>query len=297
MRIFIRVVERGSMSAAARDLGIGQPAVSERIDKLEAHLGTRLLRRNTRNMSLTHSGNLFYERSKAAIQAAEHALSVNEENQGLQGKIRIAAPYSAGESLLMPALLQLQNEHPGLQIDVIFNDRVIDPVTEGVDLSLRLGEVSEGFFVARPLGSVRRVLLASPALLARMGYPDSPDALAGYPFAAVSGVFASHRIPLINADAQLINVPVDVKLQSTHWRSVLTWLLAGHAIGVLQFPVCKTEMEKGALIPLLSHYTVPPFTAWLLHPPAGMMSYETRICASLLEGYLKDSLLALMCQK
>jgi DNA-binding transcriptional LysR family regulator len=66
---------------------------------------------------------------------------------------------------------------------------------------------------------------------------------------AVSGVFASHRIPLINADAQLINVPVDVKLQSTHWRSVLTWLLAGHAIGVLQFPVCKNAMEKGALIP------------------------------------------------
>lgn len=95
MRIFIRVVERGSMSAAARDLGIGQPAVSERIEKLEAHLGTRLLRRNTRNMSLTQSGNVFYERSKTAVQAAEHALSVNEENQGLQGKIRIAAPYSA----------------------------------------------------------------------------------------------------------------------------------------------------------------------------------------------------------
>ncbi len=77
MRIFIRVVERGSMSAAARDLGIGQPAVSERIEKLEAHLGTRLLRRNTRNMSLTQSGNVFYERSKTAVQAAEHALSVN----------------------------------------------------------------------------------------------------------------------------------------------------------------------------------------------------------------------------
>ncbi len=282
------------MSAAARDLGIGQPAVSERIEKLEAHLGTRLLRRNTRSMSLTQSGNLFYERSKVAIQAAEHALSVNEENQGLQGKIRIAAPYSAGESLLMPALLQLQNEHPGLQVDVIFNDRVIDPVTEGVDLSLRLGEVSEGFFVARPLGSVRRVLLASPALLAKMGYPYSPDALTGYPFAAVSSVFASNRIPLITPETQLINVPVNVKFQSTHWRGVLSYLLAGHAIGVLQFPVCRNEIEKGALIPLLSNYQIPPFSAWLLHPPAGMMSYETRICTSLLEGYLREFLLELM---
>ena len=115
------------MSAAARDLGIGQPAVSERIEKLETHLGTRLLRRNTRNMSLTHSGNLFYERSKTALQAADHALSVNEEHQGLQGKIRIATPYSVGDSVLMPAILQLQKEHPDLQIDMIFNDRVIDP--------------------------------------------------------------------------------------------------------------------------------------------------------------------------
>lgn len=282
------------MSAAARDLGIGQPAVSERIEKLEAHLGTRLLRRNTRNMSLTHSGNLFYERSKTAIQAAEHALSVNEENQGLQGKIRIAAPYSAGESLLMPALLQLQNEHPGLQVDVIFNDRVIDPVSEGVDLSLRLGDVTEGFFVARPLGTVRRVLLASPALLAKMDYPRSPNELASYPFAVVSGVFAGNRIPLITTEKQLINVPVNVKFQSTHWRSVLTYLLAGHAIGVLQIPVCRKEIEKGMLIPLLSHYQIPPFSAYLLHPPASMMSYETRICASLLEGYLRDSLLELM---
>ncbi|HBQ3009424.1 LysR family transcriptional regulator [Klebsiella quasipneumoniae] len=272
MRIFIRLVERGSMSAAARDLGIGQPAVSERIEKLEAHLGTRLLRRNTRNMSLTHSGNVFYERSKTAVQAAEHALSVNEENQGLQGKIRIAAPYSAGESLLMPALLQLQNEHPELQVDVIFNDRIIDPVTEGVDLSLR-------------------VLVASPALLAKMGHPDTPEALTDYPFAAVSGVFASNRIQLIASEDQLINVPVNIQFQSTHWRSVLSWLLAGHAIGVLQSPVCRKEMEHGALIPLLSHYPIPPFSAWLLHPPAGMMSYETRICASLLEGYLRDLLL------
>ncbi|HAT7496169.1 TPA: LysR family transcriptional regulator [Raoultella ornithinolytica] len=290
MRIFVRVVERGSMSAAARDLGIGQPAVSERIEKLETHLGTRLLRRNTRNMSLTHSGNLFYERSKTALQAADHALSVNEEHQGLQGKIRIATPYSVGDSVLMPAILQLQKEHPDLQIDMIFNDRVIDPVTEGVDLSLRLGEVTEGFFVARPLGIVHRMLLASPALLAKMGSPQSPEELVRYPFAAVSGIFANNRIPLMTAEDQHINAPINVKFRSTHWRSVFTYLLAGHGIGVLQYPVCKNAIEQGRLIPLLSHYPLPPFSAWLLHPPASMMSNETRICVSLLEGYLRDSL-------
>ncbi len=151
--------------------------------------------------------------------------------------------------------------------------------------------MSPKVFVARPLGTVRRVLLASPALLAKVGHPDTPDALTDYPFAAVSGVFASNRIQLVASEDQLINVPVNIQFQSTHWRSVLSWLLAGHAIGVLQSPVCRKEMADGALIHLLSHYPIPPFSAWLLHPPAGMMSYETRICASLLEGYLRDLLL------
>ncbi len=105
MRIFIRVVERGSMSAAARDLGIGQPAVSERIERLEAHLNTRLLRRHTRRMSLTNSGALFYERSKSAVAAADHALAIADNGEAISGTLRIAAPYGAGEELLMPPCL------------------------------------------------------------------------------------------------------------------------------------------------------------------------------------------------
>ncbi len=87
MRIFIRVVERGSMSAAARDLGIGQLAVSERIERLEAHLNTRLLRRHTRRMSLTNSGTLFYERSKSAVAAADHALAIVDNGEAISGTL------------------------------------------------------------------------------------------------------------------------------------------------------------------------------------------------------------------
>lgn len=108
--------------------------------------------------------------------------------------------------------------------------------------------MSPKVFVARPLGTVRRVLLASPALLAKMGHPDTPDALTDYPFAAVSGVFASNRIQLVASEDQLINVPVNIQFQSTHWRSVLS-VISGHAIGVLQSPVCRKEMADGALIP------------------------------------------------
>lgn len=164
MRIYVRVVERGSMSAAARDLGIGQPAVSERIERLEAHLGMQLLRRNTRSISVTDVGALFYERSKLAIEAADDALAGAREDMPLRGTLRIAAPHGVGEVVLSPILLSLRDRHPQLKIDLVLNDRIVDPVTEGVDISLRLGDHGEGSYVARRLGHVRRTLVASPRL-------------------------------------------------------------------------------------------------------------------------------------
>ena len=105
MRVYVRVVERGSMSAAARDLGIGQPAVSERIERLEADFDTRLVRRNTRKISVTDVGAVFYERCKIAIEAADDALASVQEGMPLRGTLRIVAPYGLGEVMLPSILL------------------------------------------------------------------------------------------------------------------------------------------------------------------------------------------------
>lgn len=290
MRIFIRVVERGNMSAAARDLGIGQPAVSERIERLEAHLGTRLLRRHTRRMSLTSAGTLFYERSKSAVAAAEHALAIVNPTNSLHGTLRIAAPYGAGEALLMPALIKLQAEYPDLQIELILNDLVTDPVTEGVDISLRLGEMGEGYYIARQLGRVGRLLVASPAYLHRHGTPGSPAELVRHAFARVAGLFMNNHVALIAPDKSLLSVPVKITFSASHWRPLHTILLAGSAIGVLQSPVCRQDIAQGNLVPVLPDYVVPPFNAYLLYPPANIISAETRICAAFLENELRASL-------
>ena len=167
MRVFVRVVERGSMSAAARDLGIGQPAVSERIERLEAELNVRLLRRNTRAVSATDAGAAFYERAKLAIEAAGDALSAAKEGFALRGAVRIAAPHGVGEMLLSPVVLLLREHHPELRVDLILNDRVVDPVTEGVEMSIRLGNLGEGSFIARRLGS--GIALLHPALGVHIG--------------------------------------------------------------------------------------------------------------------------------
>jgi len=157
MRVYVRVVERGSMSAAARDLSMGQPAVSERIDRLEQYLGTRLLLRNTRRLSVTDAGAAFYERSKQVLESADDALSVVNGDQSLRGTLRIAAPHGIGEVILPAIILRMRKHYPLLKIELILNDRIVDPVTEGVDLSLRLGDLGEGSFIARKRGHVGRV--------------------------------------------------------------------------------------------------------------------------------------------
>lgn len=283
MRVFVRVVERGSMSAAARDLGIGQPAVSERIERLEAELGVRLLRRSTRTLSATDMGATFYALAKLAIEAADNALSAVRGDAPLRGTLRIAAPQGLGEVLLPRALLRLREAHPELRVDLVLNDRMVDPVTEGVDLSLRLGDPGEGGFAARRLGHVSRALVAAPAYLERYGTPERPGELVGHAFARVSGLFGGGRLPLRAAAGRILTVPIDVVLNVSHWRPLHAVLLGGGAIGVLQLPVCAQDLAAGRLKRLLPAFEVPGLDLHALYPPGRPMGSRVRTVLALVE--------------
>ncbi|TDG09947.1 LysR family transcriptional regulator [Paraburkholderia guartelaensis] len=260
MRVFVRVVERGNMSRAARDLGIGQPAVSDRIDRLEEHLGVKLLRRSTRAVSCTDEGNLFYERSKHVIEAAEEACAAaSDRDRSLRGVLRIAAPQGLGEVVMPRILMAIRDAHPKLNIDLILNDQVVDPVTEGVDISLRLGELGQGSYIARQVGHVRRVLVAAPGYLAKTSMPEAPDDLIDHPFIRVMGVFGDGVLRLIDASDCIVTAQIRVVVNISHWRPVYESLLAGAGIGVLQEPVCAQAISSGRLIRLLPQYTVPGF--------------------------------------
>jgi DNA-binding transcriptional LysR family regulator len=286
MRVYVRVVERGSMSAAARDLGMGQPAVSERIDRLEQYLGARLLLRNTRKLSVTDVGAAFYERSKQVLENADDALTVANGDQSLRGTLRIAAPHGVGEMILPSILLEMRKRHPLLKIDLILNDRIVDPVTEGVDLSLRLGDLGEGSFIARKLGHVRRVLVASPAYLNEHRTPTTPDALTAHPFLRVSGLFNSGRLPLIDPNGQTELAAVDIALSTSHWRPLHRLLRDGAGIGVLQEPVCAEDLASGRLIQLLPGFTVPGFDLNALYPAIRPLPPRIRAVLSLLDEQL-----------
>ncbi len=290
MRVFVRVAERGSMSAAARDLGLGQPAVSERIERLEAHLGVRLLRRNTRAISLTDAGAGFYERCKTAIDAADAALHAARADSPLRGRVRIAAPHGLGETLLPPLLLRLRRDCPQLRIELVLNDRLVDPVTEGVDVSLRLGGPGEGHYVARKLGHVRRVLAASPEYLQRHGAPAAPADLLRHPFARVSGLFNDGRLILRDKHGRTATAAVDTVLSVSHWRPLHALLLGGAGIGVLQEPVCREDLASGRLQRVLPDHQVPGFDLHALYSPEKPLPQRVRTVLALLEKALPRQL-------
>ncbi|WP_175693683.1 LysR family transcriptional regulator [Burkholderia ambifaria] len=287
MRIFVRVVERGNLSRAAKDLGLGQPTVSDRVDRLERFLGVKLLLRNTRAVSCTDEGILFYQRSKIVLDAADEARAVvTLGNNIVRGRIRIAAPHGFGEVVLPEILAVIREQNPQLHIDLVLNDDVTDPVTEGVDISLRLGQIGDGNFVARRLGYVRRVLVASPLYIEKHGLPDEPTDIVGHSFIRVTGLFNDGQLRLMSPSKSVRPTPINVVVSTSHWRPVYELLLNGAGIGVLQEHVCIDALESGRLVRLLPDYTVPGFDLHALLPVTRPVPSKTQVVMKIIEEYL-----------
>ncbi|SCC27703.1 LysR family transcriptional regulator [Kosakonia oryziphila] len=268
MRIFTRVVERGSFSAVARDLGLGQPTVSERIGLLEKHLAVKLLYRTTRSVQATDVGMRFYAHAKQAIEAAEAAeASVIPPGQSLTGTFRIAAPHGLGEVTLPKLLIEFQERNPGLKINLTLNDNLVDPVTEGVDLSIRIGEIGCGNYIARRLGTVRRLLLAAPGYIQHHGQPYEPADLIQHPFIRIDRLSTNERLNLTTMDGCTVGVPIHTSWCVNHWRPLLEAILAEKGIGALHSTVCSQEVADGKLIQIMPSYHFRALEAHALYPP------------------------------
>lgn len=172
METFVRVVEAKSFSAAARMTGASQPTVSKTVAELEQRLGTRLLNRTTRHLSLTEAGAIFYDRCRSVIAEIEDAEREARLGQAsLRGTLRVNTSAVLAMALVQPALLTFRTEHPGVSIDLIMDDQRIDPVEEAVDLIVRFGVLEDSSLVARRAGSVSFGYFAAPSYLERSGHP------------------------------------------------------------------------------------------------------------------------------
>lgn len=192
LSLFLAIADAGGLAAAGRRLGRSPPAMTRALHGLEASLGVRLADRSTRRFALTEAGRRLADRARRALADLDDAMAeAAGEAREARGRLRVAAPLVFGRRHVAPVVAQFLDAHPAVSVDLILSDRPADLVEEGIDIAIRIGTQRDSALRQRHLGMLRRVLLASPAYLARRGVPDGPDALAGHDLV----VFASLATP------------------------------------------------------------------------------------------------------
>lgn len=288
MTTFIRVVDTGSFSAAARQTNVGQPAVSKMIAQLEERLGVRLITRTTRGLSPTEAGQRFYERAQRALDEADEAeLAARGAGRGLTGRLRISAATTFARLHVVPRLPAFLAEHPELDLEVIMDDRVIDMVEEGVDVSLRMGELADSTATARKLAAGRRSLVATPAYLARAGIPQTPAEVAGHE-AVVYTHYNARNWTFRNAAGGEASVSVGGRLRVTAAEGLRAAVLADIGLAVASEWMFTRELASGAVVRVLEDWALPPIDLWAVFPSGRLASAKARSFADFVAAALRE---------
>jgi DNA-binding transcriptional LysR family regulator len=284
METFVRVVETGSFSAAARQLNVGQPAVSKTIAQLEGRLQVSLLTRSTHRLTPTEAGIRFYERAKAAIQEADEAeLAARGAGAGLSGCLRVSAATTFARLYILPLLPRFLEEHPELEIDVILDDRVIDLIAEGIDVSLRMGALPDSSAVARRLATGGRSVFATPAYLARAGEPQSPADLADHETIIYSQLTDAWSF---TREGTVASVTVRGRVRVNAAEGLRAAVLADMGLTIGSDWMFGPELASGRVRRVLQDWSLPPIDLWAVFPAGRMSSAKARAFASFVEAAL-----------
>lgn len=287
MATFVRVVDTGSFSAAARQSNVGQPAVSKMIAQLEDQLGVRLVTRTTRGLSPTEAGQRYYERALRALEEADEAeVAARGAGKGLTGRLRISAATTFARLHVVPSLPAFMDEHPDLELELIMDDRVIDMVEEGVDVALRMGALPDSTATARKLAAGRRLLVATPDYIARAGAPATPAEIAGHEAVVYTRYEAAHWTFRHVRGAEA-SVSVGGRLRVTAAEGLRAAVLADMGLAVASEWMFTRELASGAVVEVLADWALPPLDLWALFPSGRMASAKARAFADYVEGVLK----------
>ncbi len=276
MELFVRVVETSSFSAAARDLKLGQPAISKAIAGLEERLGIRLLVRSTRQLSPTEAGTAFYERALRAIAEANEAdAAAQGAGAGLEGRLRICAPVTFARLHLVPKLGAFLDAHPRLRLELVMNDRAIDLVAENIDAALRLGSMSDSSLRARKLAQAERYVVASPAYLAKRGIPSNPADLLEHD-GIIYGQSSGGQEWSFRRGTSETSIRLRTRLTLSAAEGVREAVLAGQGFAITSRWMFAPELVSGAVVPVLKEWTLPPMELWVIYPSGKLTSTKAR---------------------
>ena len=262
VQLFVRIVETGSFSKASADLGVTQPTATKHVAAVEARLGARLLNRNTRGVSATEIGTLYYEKCKTIqreLEEADNLASLLASKVG--GQLRVSTSVSFGRRVLTPLVLAFMRDHPDITIDLSFDDRYVNLVEQGVDVAVRMGRLADSSLGARYLGQNPWVLVAAPAYLAAQGTPLLPADVARHRCLVYSSVQGDDRWQFGAAAADDSALPESVRVQgplrSNNLSALLDAARAGMGLAILPWYVAHDAVAAGTLVPLLADHAPP----------------------------------------
>lgn len=267
MHLFIRIVETGSFSKASAGLGITQPTATKHIAALERRLKARLFHRSTRGVTPTELGAAYYDKCKTIARELEEADSLATlMHSRVQGVLRISTSVAFGRRVLTPLVLRFMQQHPGLAVDLGFDDRYVNLVEQGIDVAIRMGRLSDSQLGARYLGLNPWVLVAAPAYLAGHGEPRGPADLAQHRALIYSTVQGDDRWHFTGAQGRTVSVDVRGPLRSNNLSALLAATRAGLGLAVLPRYVAHESIERGVVRPLLEDWALPTQEMHAVYP-------------------------------
>ena len=290
VQLFARIVETGSFSKASADLGITQPTATKHVAALEARLGARLLNRNTRGVSATEIGALYYEKCKAIqreLEEADNLAALLQSKVG--GQLRISTSVAFGRRVLTPLALRFMVEHPDVNVDLSFDDRYVNLVEQGIDLALRMRRRADSSLGARYLGTNPWLVAGAPAYLARAGVPSAPEDLARHACLVYSSVQGDDRWQFGDArGGRGHTVAVRGPLRSNSLSAVLAAARAGHGLAAMPWYVAREAVADGSLRPVLEDFALPVQELHAVYPSPKLVPTKVAAFIAFLQGALDE---------
>jgi DNA-binding transcriptional LysR family regulator len=285
MEMFVRVVETGSFSKAAREFNTTQPTVTKQIAATEARLKVRLLNRNTRGVSLTEPGALYYEKCKTIVRDAEEADSVVQLRQNqAQGLLRIGTSVAFGRRVVVPLALEYMQRNPQVQLDLSFEDRYVDLIAQGVDVAIRMGKLADSSLGARYLGANPWVMVAAPGYLKKHGTPKRAQDLSAHVALIYSSVVGDEFWRMHTPKGEPVTVPVSGRFRSNNLSAVLAAARDGLGIALMPRYVASESLASGKVLAVLGDHALPEQEIHAVFPSPKLVPSKVSSFVAFLQG-------------
>ncbi|SAI29357.1 LysR family transcriptional regulator [Bordetella ansorpii] len=269
METFVRIVEAGSLSAAAAQLGGTQPTISRRLQTLERALGVRLLQRSTHAMTLTDDGARCYERAKDLIaQWQSFESDVRSAGDEPSGTLRVVAPHAFGQQQFVEPLVRYLKQYPRMTVEWLLYDRTPDFIAGGIDCAIHIGTVTDPSVIALPLGEVPRIIVAAPSVLEGGAVPAQPAELARLPWVALRTFYRNEVVLKHLETGQTESFGIQPRLFTDSLYAVRTAAMLGLGVGMGSSWLMREDLARGDLVHLAPQWEAAPLPVHLVYPPA-----------------------------